>query len=78
VRIDLIAELDRVALTTDIPEYPLVAVDIGTVVDVTSDGEQYTLEFLTLDGDTLAIIAVEPDQIRRLGMREIAHARLME
>lgn len=74
----MIRELERVALTTDLPEYHLVAGDIGTVVDITTDRDQYTIEFLTLDGDTVAVIAVEPEQIRHLGTKEIAHARVME
>ncbi|MFB2981500.1 DUF4926 domain-containing protein [Microseira sp. BLCC-F43] len=34
----MIAELDRVALTTDLPEYSLRTGDIGTVVLVHKEG----------------------------------------
>jgi hypothetical protein len=71
----MIKALERVALRVDLPEYQLVAGDMGTVVDVTSDGQQYTLEFFTLDGETFAVVPVEASQIRRVGSHEIAHAR---
>lgn len=74
----MIAELERVALTVDLPEYRLVAGDMGTVVDITPNREQYTVEFLTLDGETFAVVPVSPSQIRRVGSQEIAHARNLE
>ena len=74
----MIAELERVALAVDLPVYQLEAGDIGTVVDITSDGEEYAIEFLTLGGETFAIVPVAPSQIRRLGGQEIAHARMLD
>ena len=74
----MIEELERVALTVDLPEYRLVAGDMGTVVDITPKREQYTVEFLTLDGETFALVPVAPSQIRRIGSQEIAHARNLE
>lgn len=74
----MIAELERVALTVDLPEYHLKAGDMGTVVDITANQQQYTVEFFTLDGETFAIVPVNISQIRRLGRREIANARVME
>lgn len=74
----MIQELERVALTIDLPDYHLEAGDMGTVVDITSDGEEYTVEFFTLDGSTFAVVPLSNDQIRRVGSREIAHARVVE
>ncbi|MBL8161216.1 MAG: DUF4926 domain-containing protein [Anaerolineae bacterium] len=74
----MIQELERVALTVDLPIYHLEAGDMGTVVDITEDGEEYTIEFFTLDGETFAVVPVSATQIRRVGSREIAHARMME
>ncbi len=71
----MIRELERVALTIDLGTYQLKAGDIGTVVDITSDGQEYTIEFLTLDGETYAVVPVEAAHIRRIGGQEIAHAR---
>ena len=74
----MIQEYERIALTVDLLDYNLKAGDIGTVVDITADGKQYTIEFFTLDGETFAVVPVAPHQIRRLGHKEIANARLME
>jgi hypothetical protein len=74
----MIRELERMALTVDLPEYHLKAGDMGTVVDITSDDLEYTIEFFTLDGETFAVVPVQASQIRRVGSREIAHARMME
>ncbi len=51
---------------------------MGTVVDITGDAQEYTLEFFTLDGETYAVVPVPVSQIRRAGSREIAHARAVE
>ena len=74
----MIRELERVALTVDLPDYHLKAGDMGTVVDITSDGQEFTIEFFTLDGETFAVVPVLASQIRRVGSREIANARLVE
>ncbi len=73
----MIAELDRVILTTDISEYSLEQGDIGTVVLVYQDGEGYEVEFVTLDGETVAIVSLFAAQVRPIGSREIAHARVI-
>src|SRR4051794_12611963 len=49
----MIEELASVVLTTTIPEHGLQAGDIGTVVMVHQAGRGYTVEFLTLSGDTV-------------------------
>ncbi|HAX74820.1 MAG TPA: DUF4926 domain-containing protein [Cyanobacteria bacterium UBA11372] len=73
----MIAELDRVALTTDLPEYSLRTGDIGTVVLVHQEGLGYEVEFITLIGQTVAIISLFSSQVRPLGDREIAQARVL-
>jgi hypothetical protein len=73
----MIQELDRVILTTDVPEYGLEQGDIVTVVLVHQDGEGYEVEFVTLDGDIVAVVSVYREQVRPIGSREIAHERVM-
>ena len=73
----MIEELDRVVLTTDLPDYGLKQGDIGTVVLVHQNGEGYEVEFVTLDGETLAVVSLFAAQLRPIGRREIAHARVM-
>jgi hypothetical protein len=71
----MIHELDRIVLTADIPEYGLERGDIGTVVLVHRDHKGYEVEFVTLDGETVAVISLYPSQVRPIAHREIAHAR---
>ena len=71
----MIEELDRVALTRNLPEHNLIAGDIGAVVGVHQGGKGYTLEFMSLDGTTIAIVTLDAKDVRPLREREIAHAR---
>ena len=71
----MIDELDCVVLTTNIPEHGLTAGDIGTVVMVHEAGRGFEVEFVTLDGETLAVASLSAAQIRPVAHREIAHAR---
>ncbi len=73
----MIKEHDRVALTEDMPAHGLKRGDIGTVVMVHST-PGYELEFVTLDGETFAVVSAFPHQVRPLGRREIAQARELE
>ena len=73
----MIRELDRVVLTADLPEYGLEAGDVGTVVLIHQDGEGYEVEFVTLDGETVAVISLFAAQLRAIGRGEIAQARVM-
>lgn len=68
-------ELDRIVLTTHLPDNGLKAGDIGTVVLVHGDGVGYEVEFVSLDGETVAVVSLRADQVRPIGRREIAHAR---
>jgi hypothetical protein len=67
-------ELDRAVLTTDLPEYGLSAGDLGTIVLVHGK-EGYEVEFVTLNGETLAVVSLHANQLRPAEPREIAHAR---
>jgi hypothetical protein len=71
-----IAALDTVVLTTDLPAYHLQAGDVGTVSLVHRHGG-YEVKFATLDGETVAEVSLAPDQVRPVGHREIAHARVL-
>ncbi|HEY9285510.1 MAG TPA: DUF4926 domain-containing protein [Pyrinomonadaceae bacterium] len=71
-------ELDQIVLTTDLPEHGLQAGDIGTVVLVHREGEGYEVEFVALDGETLAVVSLFSDQVRPVAPREIARVRSVE
>ena len=70
----MIRELDTVVLTIDLPEHRLRKGDIGTVVLVHGD-RGYEIEFVALDGETLAVASLDRAQVRPIGKGEIAHAR---
>jgi hypothetical protein len=70
----MIKELDTVVLTNDLPEHGLLRGDLGTVV-LLHGGGGYEVEFMTLDGETIGVASLRPDQVRPVGRREIAQAR---
>ena len=70
-----IAEHDCVVLTTDLPAEKLEAGDVGTVVHIHKDGAAYAVEFITLDGHTVAVATVECSQLRPVSSRDISHVR---
>jgi Domain of unknown function (DUF4926) len=71
----MIEELSSVVLAVDMPERGLQAGDIGTVVMVHQAGQGYTVEFMTLSGDTVAVVTLPAEQIRPIRANEIAHVR---
>jgi len=71
----MIKELDRVVLADRIDETDLEIGDIGTVVFVYKHQKGYEVEFMTLTGETVAVVSVLPSQIRKIRDREIAHVR---
>jgi len=70
-----IEELDRVVLTVPLPQFGLVAGDVGTVVLVHRGGAGYEVEFVALDGETVAVTTVRAKQVRPIAPRELTHAR---
>jgi len=71
----MIDELDLVVLKRDLPEARLAAGDVGTVVLVHQQGAGYEVEFTTLSGDTVAVVTLDPTDVRPVEAREIVHAR---
>jgi hypothetical protein len=51
----MLHEADTVVLVVDLPEYGLKPGDVGTVVLVHLSGG-YEVEFMALDGETIAVI----------------------
>jgi hypothetical protein len=71
----MIEEFEQVALAEDIAEFDLKAGDVGTVVDIAPNGKQLTLEFFNFSGETVVVIPVSSEQVRRLEHNEVMHAR---
>ena len=61
----MLAEFERVMLTTDLPDHGLREGATGTIVDVHHNPDAYLVEF-TADGTTVAVVAVRADQVQRL------------
>ncbi|MBI3537286.1 MAG: DUF4926 domain-containing protein [Chloroflexi bacterium] len=73
----MIRELDSIVLTEDLPEHGLKSGDIGTVVLVHRGGEGYEVEFVTLNGETVAVVSVISSHVRPIHKRELAHVRAL-
>jgi hypothetical protein len=73
----MIKELNPIVLAEDIPEFGLKAGDIGTVVLIHRGGEGYEIEFMALDGKTVAVATLRADQVRPARHGEIPHARFV-
>jgi len=74
----MIKEHDCVVLTKNLPEERLEAGDIGTVVHIHNGGAAYEVEFMTLTGETVAIVTLEASQVRPLNHRDLAHTRQLQ
>lgn len=71
----MLIEHSLVALRVDHPEDRLRTGDTGTVVSVHPKSRAYTVEFMTLGGDTLALLTLPEAQVRAVAPDEIAQAR---
>lgn len=74
----MIQEFEQVALVVDAPEHHLVVGDVGTVVDIMSDGKGITVEFFDFSGRTLAVVPLYLSDVRPVGTNEIMHARAVK
>ncbi len=73
----MIKELEIVALTRPVPEHGLEAGDVGTIVMVHEKTSGYTVEFMDLRGNTIAIADLPAEDVRPVRDREVAHVRLV-
>lgn len=71
----MIKEHDRIVLLKDLPEDGLQAGDVGTVIHIHRQGEAFEVEFMTLDGRTVAVVTLLSSQIRTVSKRDITHVR---
>lgn len=71
----MICELDTVALTHDIPEYNLKQGDIGAVVHCYKNNNAFEVEFVTADGNTVALLMLNRKDIRNIRGKEVMHVR---
>jgi hypothetical protein len=67
----MIREHDRVVLTIALSDHGLELGDVGVVVHIYPRQEAYEVEFVTLAGQTAAIVTASANQIRPIGKHEI-------
>ena len=71
-------EHDQIVLTADVfgdEGEELKSGDVGTIIHIHPDEEALVVEFMSLDGDTVAIAAVLPSQARLVTNADLTHAR---
>ena len=68
---DKIKLLDVVALTQDVPEHNLRRGDIGTVVEIPSNGEAYEVEFSDDNGQMYKCLSFLTSQLEVLSHKQI-------
>ena len=68
-------ELDIVVLARPLPEHGLETGDVGTVVHVYRDGAAVEVEFVTGEGETVAVLTLALGDVRVMQRREILHVR---
>ena len=68
-------EHETVVLTEGLSVHGLANGDVGTVVMVHEGGAGYEVEFVTLGGETVAVVTLAASKVRPVARREIAHAR---
>jgi hypothetical protein len=71
----MIKEHDRIVLTSDLSHESLKAGDVGTVVHVHDGGDAFEVEFMALDGTTVAVATVLKSQARPVSHEDVTHAR---
>lgn len=68
-------ELDPVVLVRDLEAHSLKAGDVGTVVYCYADGRTFEVEFVTVEGKTVAVVTLTESDIRPMRREEILHVR---
>jgi hypothetical protein len=71
----MIREFEPVVFTVDLPQYGLVAGDVGTIADIHPSGKAYEVEVFRVDGSTYDVVTVQEGQIRPATKNEVTHAR---
>lgn len=71
-------EHEQIALTADVfgdEREELKLGDVGIIIHIHPDEEALVVEFMSLNGDTVAIATVLPSQARLVTNADLTHAR---
>ncbi len=53
----------------------LVPGDVGCIIHIHGKGEAYVAEFMSIDGGTIDIATVTPDNVRSASSTDMSHSR---
>ena len=70
-------ELDTIVLREGLPEFGLVAGDVGAIVHVHGP-DAFEVEFVTGEGSTLAVATLPSSAVRLIDSHELLHVRTVE
>lgn len=71
----MIDELDPVILLHDIADRGLQRGDVGAVVHKYADGQTFEVEFVTAEGETIALLTLGAEALRPMSGNSILHMR---
>lgn len=71
----MIKELDMVVLAKDLENYHLKRGDVGAVVHVYESGKAFEVEFVTGEGETVAVATLSASDVRPMRRADILHVR---
>ena len=71
----MITEHSMVVLNEDRSANGLNAGDVGAVVHIYGEGKAFEVEFVDGDGSTIALLTLEPSDVRPIEAGELLHAR---
>ena len=71
----MISQHDLVALDVDLPKLGPRTNDLGVVISVHRDGAAYTVEFMNIGGNTIAVVTLSAEEVRRVLPNEMKQSR---
>ncbi|HET7145519.1 MAG TPA: DUF4926 domain-containing protein [Anaerolineales bacterium] len=71
----MIKELDTVVLAKDLNGYRLKRGDVGAVVHVYEENKAFEIEFVTGEGETVAVATLSAEDVRPMRRADILHVR---
>jgi hypothetical protein len=72
----MVQEHDQVVLACPLPALGLEPGDVGVVVQVHGEGAAFVVEFMSLDGRTIGVQALEAAQLRPVSASAVLHERM--
>jgi len=71
----MIKELDTIVLAKDLKEHHLKRGDVGAVVHIYESGKAFEVEFVTGEGETVAVETLSAGDVRPMRRADILHVR---